>query len=318
MVEYLCSKCGFKTNKKSTYTSHINRKTPCIKKLVKNNDKRSNNDKLSNNDKRSNVATLINEIDTKSITENKCVYCGREYSRKDSLQRHIEKTCKNKQKIDDNQDIIFNKLIKKVDDLQNKMTSDNTIINESNNNKNEYNYKAETINNTKNISNNTLNNIQNNIQNNQHINLVSFGKEDMSFITDAVCKYMIDRGFKSIPRLVEFVHFNRNHPEYHNIFISHFREKYVWINYNRKWKLQDRDETIEQLIDDKKDFLTEKFHNLKEELNPSSIKKFNRFLDQQDEDSVIQSLKKDVKLILYNGRDMARETRSINNKKIEL
>ncbi|MBA42646.1 MAG: hypothetical protein CMF62_01380 [Magnetococcales bacterium] len=295
MVEYNCKQCGFTTNKKSTYISHCNRKTPCIPKIESN---------LIDNTK--NIKNTINKV-----SKHKCPYCDKKFSRSDSLKRHINKTCKFKIDMENNNEMIYNKLFQKIEDLKNDIDS-KTFIKE-NNQHHQINYNAETINNTKNIdARKTTNNITNNIQNNQNINVVSFGKEDMGFITDAVCKYLIDRGFKSIPKLVEFVHFNKNHPEYHNIYIPNFRKPYICIHGSGKWILRNRDETIEKLIDDKKDFLTEKFHNLKEELKPSSIKKFNRFLDQQDDDEVLDNLKQDIKLLLYNNRDSAKRIRQKN------
>ena len=31
---YVCEKCGYKTDKKASYTKHLNRKTPCKRKTV--------------------------------------------------------------------------------------------------------------------------------------------------------------------------------------------------------------------------------------------------------------------------------------------
>jgi len=46
-------------------------------------------------------------------------------------------------------------------------------------------------------------------------------------------------------------------------------------------------------------------------LDDATVRKFRRFLDQKDDDIVINSIKKDLKLLLYNKR------REINQKSIE-
>jgi hypothetical protein len=168
---------------------------------------------------------------------------------------------------------------------------------------NNYNVNNGVINNTTNIN---TQNITHNQQNN-NINIVSFGKEDLSFISDQLCTYFLDRGFKSVPRLIEYVHFNEKFPQFHNIYFSNLRQNLLMVFKENLWKMVDRNDAIEQLIDDKLEFLTDKFEELQGSLKESVKKKFNRFLDEHENNfEVNKQLKKDIKLLLYNGRAMTK------------
>ena len=158
------------------------------------------------------------------------------------------------------------------------------------------------------------------IINNNNIKLLAFGKEDMTHIVDEVYKKILNKGFKSVPTLVEHVHFNKNKPENHNIYISNIRTNYVLIYDGEDWKLKERDDILQQLMEDKTEILTGKFDELLTHLDEASIKKFQRFLDNQDENGVITGIKNDLKLMLYNNRKMPETTReligSYENKKM--
>jgi len=76
-----------------------------------------------------------------------------------------------------------------------------------------------------------INNIQtqNNITQNNTFNILAFGKEDLSHITDDTYKKIINKGFKSVPALVDAIHFNKDKPENHNIYISNIRDDYILV-----------------------------------------------------------------------------------------
>ena len=172
------------------------------------------------------------------------------------------------------------------------------------------------IKNINNISN--VQYINNNIQNNQNIHmdnvkLIKFANEDLSMIKDDVYKKFINSGFKSVPSLIEHVHFNPHNPNQHNIYISNMKNTFILVFDGEKWEVKDRDDIIEDLMNSKTDHLLEKFDELMEELPNSAIKKFQRFIDKKDDDKVVEKIKKDIKLILYNNRHLPIEIR----KKIE-
>ena len=105
MVEYLCHRCGYNTNKKSNINQHLNRKKICKPILsdisiedIKNhyNLETSVTSKITSNN--SNLGTNKKLKNTeKNINNNQCFYCCKNFSRIDNLNRHL-KMCKIKKK----------------------------------------------------------------------------------------------------------------------------------------------------------------------------------------------------------------------------
>ena len=143
---------------------------------------------------------------------------------------------------------------------------------------------------------NTVNNIHNDIK------IIAYGKEDLSFITDDNYRLLLNKGFKSVQNLVEYIHLNQNKPENQNIYVSNMRDNYVLIFDGNQWQLKERDDVLQEMIENKTDILSEKFDELIKTLDESTIKKFKRFLDEKDEDRVVEQIKKELKLILYNKK----------------
>ena len=57
--------------------------------------------------------------------------------------------------------------------------------------------------------------------------------------------------------------------------------------------------------------LSDKFDELLVKLDEPTIRKFQRFLDQKDEDGVIRGIKNDLKLMLYNNKKIPEKTREL-------
>jgi hypothetical protein len=89
--------------------------------------------------------------------------------------------------------------------------------------------KNNIINNSNNTTNNNINNTINNTTNN-NINIVAYGKEDMSFITEKQILDILSNGRKGIYKLIEIVNFNKDKPENHNIRYNNKKDEIVHIN----------------------------------------------------------------------------------------
>jgi len=226
-------------------------------------------------------STKIHQNTPKSTEIYKCNYCQNEFSRSDSLNRHLKTRCKVKIQSELEKEAIFQDLLKKVEQLEHQLESKNLEL---------------TINNT--INNNSTNNIK----------LVAFGKEDMSFVVKEVTQKILGFGFQSIPIFTKYLHFNNNKPEYHNIYISNMKNKFVMVYDGDKWNLTN-DDILGKLIDFKTDFLAEKFDEYQDDLPEPTLRKFARFLNEQYEDDVINEIKDELKLILYNNRNLPLETK---------
>jgi len=356
MVKYICDKCGRQFNHKGHYDYHINKKKkPCIKttkntvkmdgkmeglkcfKCGKCYTRKDNllrhirsycliddpiNKSVSNRQHHYNINTDLNIKTALHKDKYICIYCKKLFSRSDSLTRHLQYSCKAKKELDDQKEELYYLLL-------DQMTKQNQQIEElqKNNRKikllmknNEIKYKNEINslkeNNCNIIVNNTenrINNIQNNIINN--IKLVPFGKEDLSFISDSVCKLFLKKGYQSVPKLIEDVHFNINNKELHNVYIPNMKNLYAMIFVGNHWGLKNKQEVIDQLFDDKQCFLIEKYKELENTLDSITKKKFKRFIEESD-DKIITDLKDDIKLMLYNNRKIPMETKKMYEKKL--
>ena len=301
MVEYKCDKCNKIFDKKSNYVTHINKKNPCIS-IPKNTG--CVPDKLIN---------IKNET-VGQQNDKQCNYCRKIFSQVSSLNRHLNGRCSIKTNDINEKENIYQNLLKKINELENKNQAQQNQIDELKKENNKIINKINNENCTTNTNNGTINNIdkqQNNITNNVHINLVAHGKEDLSFITNDQMKKLLNKGFRSVENFVELVHFDKNRPENHNIYISNIKDTYIMKYDGIDWKLMARDSVLQDLYEDKSDYLVEKFEELQCKLDESTLKRFGNFLSRKDEDKIIEQTKKEIKLILYNNRKIPEETRRL-------
>ena len=157
--------------------------------------------------------------------------------------------------------------------------------------------------------NNTVNNTQNNTQNNQNQNvqLVAYGKEDISWIPNSVFIPMLGKGYLSVPELVEYIHFNKSRPENNNIFISNMRSSKINMYNGTKWVIDEIKNVVPDLIDDKKNILKDKYDELHEQLTEPAKKKFMRFYED-DTSGASKELNSRTVNMLYNSKDVPEDT----------
>lgn len=276
MPTYKCDRCLKEFDQKCHYENHINKKFPCKEKPQNPSNTSQNPSKIEN------ISTM-------------CNYCGREFSRKDNLHRHITGYCKVKKTNDATMEEIMTMLIKlkesdekktkEIEKLKGEITKYQTIIN------------------------NTQNNI--NKQNNITFNIKAYGTEDTSRITVQEYKKILCRGMNSVPVFIEKLHFNKNVPENHNVYISNLRDEYVLMYDGKIWRLKDRVDALQQLYEDGSGILETKFEELLDLLDEPTIKMFKRFLKiKDDDDEKIRSIKKELKKVLYENRKMVMKTRN--------
>ena len=250
-----------------------------------------------------------NEKSKHQITS--CQHCFINFSRKSSLDRHLNGRCKILNKKDEDQ-IIIKKLLEEMNQkMKNIEIKNQQLENENKDLKNKF---LDIENNKQNINidsniiknNNNNNNIlNNNTQIHNNINIVAFGKEDLDqLVSDSVCKKILFKGFEAVPQLIEYIHFNEKKPEYHNCYISNLRDKYAIVFDGSNWQVKDIALVIETLRDNKRDFLERKFEDFYDSLDEQTKIKFKRFLNEADTDIVINRYKESLKKLLYNKKQM--------------
>jgi len=280
MVLYKCDICYKQFRDKYDLSRHKNRKFSCSKTIPVHTEIYQQKCKtvyeLNNN-------SNLDRTDNCEKVKHVCNWCNNSFSQKSSLNRHLKSRCKVKKNNDKEKEDIYiklleenKKLVKKVKNLE----------------------KNKQI-----INNNTINNTTNNIK------LVSFGDEDLDTIPQDIIKQVLNYGFKSVPIFTKYLHFNKNKPENHNIYISNLKNKLIMVYKKNDWNLTDQDDILGKLIDFKTDFLAEKFDKYKDDLPDSTLRKFDRFLDEQYDDDVINDIKEELKLLLYNNRKLPLNTK---------
>ena len=154
-----------------------------------------------------------------------------------------------------------------------------------------------TNNNTNTTNNNTTNNI---------ININNYGDEDTKYITsDYILKLLKNRPAKTIPELIKYTHFNDAHPENQNIKITNKKEPYIKVLKNDKWELQDKDETITDLIDRQQVHLIDEDVEKKIETVCNNSEKVNiercNDLYNEDDKEYMKRLYNESELIIINN-----------------
>ena len=307
MVNYSCPRCGFNTNIKTKYVSHLRRKYIC-KNILSDDNLNSEYikygiaDKINIPEKQTkiqhfgkNIKQKSNKNQTKISKKYECKYCAKEFKHNQSYYRHL-KTCKEKMR-DDECKQNMTELVKLLnDELQQckKELEKRDLELEKRNNQIDELIKKTGIN----IG--TQNNIQNNIQ------ILAYNNSDISHLTDKDYVKCLKHSNFCIPHLIKQIHFNPKKPENHNIYISNLKNNYVMIYNGSKWILNDRDESIQNLIDDKESIMEHKIEEWIENGNqyPDIMKKFRKYIDKKENDVVLNKIKGEIKLMLFNNRDI--------------
>jgi len=163
---------------------------------------------------------------------NCCLYCDKFFSRNDNLQRHLNGRCKAKIYFDDLQKL-KNKLHYLADNYKDNIQP---IINNMNNTSNTNNNMSST-NNTNNglINNGMVNN--GSINNGNTINIVQFGKEDLSKcnVIEMMGIYLKSTGGNIFSNILKYLNFNPKYPENFNILMTDLSREIVKIHNGKKF-----------------------------------------------------------------------------------
>ena len=312
MVQYDCKRCGYSTKHRGSFINHLGRKNMCAplledisieeiksmygfentskilqnpskippksSKILQNPSENPPEDFLQNSSK---ILQIIQNSPPKSSeiqSPLECPYCYKRFTRSDNLNRHYGR-CKiiQKEKEDDKQEI------KELKEMVEKLlleSKGNTTITNSNN-----------------ITHHTTNNI---------ININNYGDENTKYITnDYILNLLKNKPAKAIPELIKYTHFNEDHPENQNIKITNKKEPYVKVRKNDKWELQDKEETISDLIDRQHvqlmDESMEKKINIKCTTDEKgNIKRCNELYNEEDKE-YMKRLYNESELIILNN-----------------
>jgi len=323
MVSFKCFRCGYETTHKASLKTHLNRKNTCnpilddicveeIKKwynidVSKNKQQvepvfeqvkpvleqvkpvftknRQNQEKPGNQ----NFPTGKNQVKPAFCKNSTifCDFCGKNFTRAYGLTCHL-KTCKTKKLVENenDKDKKIEELIKNQEQMKEQMKEmvEKLLINSGNT-----------------TNNNNNHNSHNTINNTIHIN--NYGNENTDYLKSDYLNNLLQGAFTAIPKLIENIHFNPQHPENHNIKITNKKEPYVKIRKNDKWELQDKKETLETLVDDKYYILVDHYADIDEDKIPEKTKiVMEQFHDSYVDNKELQKdLQKKSEMIILNN-----------------
>ena len=104
-------------------------------------------------------------------------------------------------------------------------------------------------------------------------------------------------------KLIEKVHFNPKHPENTNLRITNKKEQYIQVRRKNKWLLEDKGETINNLLTDKYQILEEHLSQLNHNgLTKTDQRIIKRFQDNyEDNMTYVKDLLKKIELLILNN-----------------
>ena len=154
------------------------------------------------------------------------------------------------------------------------------------------------------LSSQSNNQINNNIGTQVNININAFGNENIDYIDNKTIIACIDRVYRSIPSLLEKIHFDPKHPENHNIKITNKKLPYASVmGVNQKWKTVDRKDAIDTMVTNGYNMLDEKYIENKDKLPTTKQQRFEGFQSrfETEDKEIMKQIKSEVDIMVLNG-----------------
>ena len=325
MVEYLCYRCGYIGKQKIHLKNHLNRKNICkpvldditiedIKKFYNfeiledllqitpnHSEITPNYSKIApnqskcitpNNSKSLHFVQKITPNNSKSLhfenNKTTCEYCLRTYTRKDNLTKHL-KTCKKKKEAE-SLVVIQNEEITKMKQEIEMLKKCKSVVN----------------NNTNNSTTTNSNNNNTNMINNIHIN--NYGDENLKHLRSKDFANLLSGIYSAVPKLIEKIHFDPEHPENQNIKFTNKKFPYLKVMKDDKWQLVNKKHELLDLIDSKYFMLKEKYYAILEKkkykLTDLQRTKIDEFMDKynyEDKRMMIDLIERTELMLLNNS-----------------
>lgn len=280
---YNCELCKYNTENKNNYKRHL----------------------ISNKhlNKGINIKKSTELIKSKNY---QCQYCLKEFTLRQSLNRHINNVCKRNDYEDMKQ--LINLLNEQIE-IKNNQINDFIKQNDYNQKQNEVLQKQiELLSNKLDIKNKNLNN---NFSKTNEVKLVDFDDTDYNRISNKQYNFCLMKCNMCISLFIEHVHFNKKYPENMNIYISNLNNKYVMLYNDSKWQVVDRNEVIDNLIDNI-EVIFRNWLSSNDNLYCKAEQMFDKYLANQRSEKIFNRMKQRIILMLYNKRDIVNANKIVN------
>ena len=138
--------------------------------------------------------------------------------------------------------------------------------------------------------------------------ILPYNDTNKQFLTDDMIKKCMEKQNRCVPEIIKLVHFNNKHPENMNLCISNLKNDYVMVFDGEEWIVKNRDDMFDKLISDSEKILQSKFMKWfdtakEDDKYNKAVGKFKKYLDKSSNQTLINSIKKELKLLLYNTRN---------------
>lgn len=301
MSKYFCQDCNYDAKVKGNFEKHLKTKKHQnnVAKISQNLAKISQNLAKFSHDSFEETPNLSPK--TEKMTKIfECQYCKKNFRHHSSLSKHVKYSCK-KNKDEDLKELarLLNETIKDKDNQLNKMQKQ---IDKLTN-------KLQIQNISTNITQYNLTHVNSAVNNN--IYLLDYNKTDYSHLTERDYITCINDCNHCIKTLIEKVHFNKDKPENMNIYISSIKGNYVMVYKDGSWQIQNKKEQVDDLYN-YNEFVLENWYDEYKKTYPHIIQSFQRYLKNKDDSDIINSVKDEILLMLYNKRKILNDTLSNN------
>jgi hypothetical protein len=229
-----------------------------------------------------------------------CTNCEKIFTRKDSLNKHINlNRCKCEK---NNKTELINILKKEV--------------------LNDPIFKNELLKSLK-IHPKTLQKINNQLNNNNinngtiNYNIVQLGNENLEDILSSKEKMKIlNKKGNSLKEIVELVHISNKYNQFKNVYITNLQNTigYKFDSNNNKFIAVNKSDLLDDIIDCRMYDIQTFYNEMETSFDEETKKIIKRFIDRMnDNDDNLKGLKKDeIKLLLYNSREKIQSTNKID------
>ena len=275
------------------------------------------NETVYNNIDITETVTVIPNIITEHVTiitdikNIACKFCKKKFNHRSNKCNH-EKICKlkNIQPIPERNELI--ELKKENEEIKNTISElKNLILQQAKiHPKTLQKINKQLINNNNNSNNTTNTNIINNTY-------VKFGSvPHSSVLKESAILNILNRPFESLEESIKSIHFNKDLPEYNNIYITNMKDNLAYIFNGKQFISVRKNDILDELIDNHKDQIENSFEEFKNKLSDFRIKRIEAFLDliNNDEERYIDGHNRtytnykvykmeDIKMLLYNLTD---------------
>jgi transcriptional regulator len=223
MMECICERCGYRTDRTANIRNHLSRKIPC--------------DDINNCGKSCTKLRKDFEKDT-SDYQFICEPCGLKFKTRQGKNYHLRTSCKHKTDPDEHEECT-------------RLKEENARLKEQ---------LAKLSSERDNGS--TINNITNNVTNTANITIVyDFGKENIEYVKNN--PLFLDECMRDVPvglrNVVKKIYFDADHPENKTVAMKNFKLNQLMVREGGEWHQRHAHETIPKMVKKGRNILQEHY-----------------------------------------------------------